>query len=114
MAAGSVMAEVVVALISSGYWSPFPATEQEWHAFDATVGEALRLHGTRGLIDLYREEDRDAYEREYGMGHGRVGHRMPSLRYALRYAVTRSAPARCADRSSPALSSAAAASSRIG
>ena len=39
------MAEVVVALISSGYWSPFPATEQEWHAFDATVGEALRLHG---------------------------------------------------------------------
>ena len=33
---------------------------------------------------------------------------------ARRYAVTRSAPARCADRSCPALSSAAAASSRIG
>ena len=37
-----------------------------------------------------------------------------SLAICLRYAVTRSALARCADRSCPALSSAAAASSRIG
>jgi hypothetical protein len=37
-----------------------------------------------------------------------------SSRSAFRYAVTRSAPARCANRSCPALSSAAAASSRIG
>jgi hypothetical protein len=40
--------------------------------------------------------------------------RFIALRSAFRYAVTRSAPARCADRSCPALSSAAAASSRIG
>jgi hypothetical protein len=50
------MAEVVAALISSGYRSPFPATEQEIREFDATVGEALRQHGTRGLIDLYAKK----------------------------------------------------------
>jgi len=33
--------------------------------FDATVREALRQHGTRGLIDLIREEQGDAYEREF-------------------------------------------------
>src|ERR1022692_2573821 len=37
-----------------------------------------------------------------------------SLRSAFRYALARAAPARCADRNCPALSSAAAASSRIG
>jgi pimeloyl-ACP methyl ester carboxylesterase len=55
----------VAALVSSGYWSPFPQTEQEWREFDTTVGEALRQHGTRGLINLYREADGDAYDREY-------------------------------------------------
>jgi len=55
----------VVALVSSGSWSPFAMTEEEWRAWDATEGEALRRHGTKGLIDVYRQEDGDAYEREY-------------------------------------------------
>jgi pimeloyl-ACP methyl ester carboxylesterase len=55
----------VTALVSSGSWSPFPEEEDDWLSFDVGYLEVLRRRGTAGLIEIYREEDGEDYDREY-------------------------------------------------
>jgi pimeloyl-ACP methyl ester carboxylesterase len=57
--------ERVVALIASGSWDPRPDTDEVWREFDESWGEALRHGGVQGLIDLYKQQDGDAYRTEY-------------------------------------------------
>jgi len=57
--------ERVAALISSGSWDPSPDTYEDWQEFDQTGCEALRRDGTRGLVDLFRQEEGEAYAREF-------------------------------------------------
>jgi pimeloyl-ACP methyl ester carboxylesterase len=62
---GQAEPERVAALISSGAWDPLPGSDEEWREFDESHGEALRRRGAQGLIDLYKAEDGDDYDREY-------------------------------------------------
>jgi pimeloyl-ACP methyl ester carboxylesterase len=55
----------VAALISSGSVSTEPETEEDWREYDRTVLEPIRRNGTRALIELYRQEDAENYDREY-------------------------------------------------
>jgi pimeloyl-ACP methyl ester carboxylesterase len=55
----------VPAIITSGAWDPRPGTDESWREFDETYGVALRSGGTKALIDVYREEDGDAFETEF-------------------------------------------------
>jgi pimeloyl-ACP methyl ester carboxylesterase len=58
--------ERVSALITSGAWDPSPGTREEWEAFDGGWLAAIRRDGMRGLIEVFREEDGDAFPREFG------------------------------------------------
>jgi pimeloyl-ACP methyl ester carboxylesterase len=55
----------VVALVSSGNWNPVPETEESWREFGKVYVDTLQRNGTRGVIDLYRQEDAESYDREY-------------------------------------------------
>jgi pimeloyl-ACP methyl ester carboxylesterase len=55
----------VPAIVTSGSWDPRPTTEEDWRSFDEEWGAALRHGGTRALVDLFEQEDGDAFEREF-------------------------------------------------
>ena len=55
----------VAALIRSGSTDTEPESEEEWTRFGKVYVDTLRRGGTQALIDLYRQEDGDAYDREY-------------------------------------------------
>lgn len=55
----------VPALIATGAWDPRPETyDEEWKEFDEGWLEALRRSGTQGLLDEFKQEERDAFLRE--------------------------------------------------
>jgi hypothetical protein len=55
----------VAALISTGSWDPRPGSDADWEEFEESLGAALRRDGTRGLIEVFKEEDGETYEREF-------------------------------------------------
>lgn len=57
--------ERIPALISSGSWDPLPGTDADWQEFDESEGEAMRRGGMRGLVDLFEEEDGEAFSTEF-------------------------------------------------
>lgn len=58
--------ERVPAIIASGAWDPRPTpADEDWEWFDDGWGPALRHGGTRALVDLFAEEDGEAFEREF-------------------------------------------------
>lgn len=57
--------ERVAALISSGCWDPRPDTVEEWKETDDSWGAAMRLDGMRGLIEVFKVEDGEAYSKEF-------------------------------------------------
>lgn len=57
--------ERVAAIVTTGSWDPRPETyDEEWKEFDEGWLEAIRRRGMQGLVDLFREEERDAFLRE--------------------------------------------------
>ncbi len=57
--------ERVPAIVTIGAWDPRPGTEEDWRWFDEGWGPALRRGGTRALVDLFEQEDGEAFEREF-------------------------------------------------
>ena len=58
--------ERVPAIVTSGAWDPRPEPEEEnWKWFDEGWGPALRRGGTRALVELFAEEEGEAFEREF-------------------------------------------------
>lgn len=57
--------ERVPAIVTSGEWDPRPGTEEDWRWFDEGWGAALRRGGTRALVDLFKQEDGEAFDREF-------------------------------------------------
>lgn len=57
--------ERVAALIASGAWDPRPGTYEEWKEFDESWGAAIRRGGMQGLVDLFKEEDGEAFSTEF-------------------------------------------------
>ena len=59
------MTERVAALITSGSWDPRPGTLEQWKEFDDGWLAAIRRDGMPGLIEVFREEDGEAFTREF-------------------------------------------------
>ena len=57
--------ERVPAIVTTGAWDPRPGTEEDWRWFDEGWGAALRRGGTRTLVDLFEQEEGEAFEREF-------------------------------------------------
>lgn len=55
----------VAALITSGSWDPSPGTYEQWKEFDGGWLAAIRRDGMRGLVELFKEEDGEAFAREF-------------------------------------------------
>jgi pimeloyl-ACP methyl ester carboxylesterase len=64
MTAGAVP-ERVGAIVTTGAWEPMPGTDGDWGWFDEGYAPALQRGGMRGLVDLWREEEGEAFEREF-------------------------------------------------
>jgi pimeloyl-ACP methyl ester carboxylesterase len=64
----NAVSERVVAIISSGYWDPRPISEDppSWYsAWYEQVSEALLRSGGEGLIEVFKEEEGEAFPRAY-------------------------------------------------
>jgi pimeloyl-ACP methyl ester carboxylesterase len=57
--------ERVPAIVTSGAWDPRAGTEEDWRWFDEGWGPALRRGGTKALVDLFEQEDGEAFESEF-------------------------------------------------
>jgi len=58
--------ERVATIVTTGAWDPWPHTEEDWWLwFDEGWGPALRRGGTRALVDLWEQEEGEAFEREF-------------------------------------------------
>ena len=55
----------VVAIVTTGAWDPRPGSNEDWVRFDEGWGEAIRISGMQGLIDLFKESDGAAHDREF-------------------------------------------------
>lgn len=54
--------ERVAAIVSTGEWDPRPGTyDEDWKAFDEGWLEAIRREGMQGLVDLFGQEEKDAF-----------------------------------------------------
>jgi len=57
--------EHVRAIVTTGAWDPWPHPKEEWGWFDEGWGPALQRGGTRALVDLWEQEQGEAFEREF-------------------------------------------------